>query len=90
MEKCHFTEEEAKAKGGVHVRALMPFSEVPQGTFGVVIDAMPAGDGYDVCVQWNLPEEPEMIYQDWFSKDEYEQFLEEIEYSGKERLADAP
>ena len=75
-QKVHFTEEEAKAKGGTQVRALVDTADVPQGTPGVVIDAMPAGDGYDVCVEWET--DGDSIFQDWFSKDEYERFLQEL------------
>ena len=39
-QRQHFTQEEAKAKGGTHVRALVGAYEVPQGKIGVVIDAM--------------------------------------------------
>jgi hypothetical protein len=76
-QRRHFTEEEVKAKGGTHVRALVGAYEVPQGKTGVVIDAMPAGDGYDVCVEWES--DGDSVLQDWFTKDEYERFLEEVE-----------
>src|SRR5262249_43711794 len=76
-QRWHFTEVEAKVKGGTHVRALVGAYDVPQGKIGVVIDAMPAGDGYDVCVEWEI--DGDSVLQDWFTKDEYERFLEEID-----------
>jgi hypothetical protein len=33
-----------------------------------------AGDGYDVVIQWNLPQRGKLT-EEWFTKDELERFM---------------
>ena len=74
MPRHHFTEEEARAKIGKRIRSLLPFSGVQQGITGRVTSAHERTGGYDVIVEWDT-----LKLRDWFTKDEYERFLEEIE-----------
>src|SRR4029453_4461567 len=86
-ESKNFTQAEAQAKVGKVVRSLQEFASVPQGTLADVISADPRGTSkpmggkgfqvFDVAVQWRLQELKPLV--DWFSKEEYEQYLEEIE-----------
>jgi hypothetical protein len=76
-EREYFRPEDAAAKVGRRVETLVPFSGVPQGTAGVVVRYDEAGSGFDVGIQWELPEHRTKPLVDWFSKDEYEEFLRE-------------
>lgn len=106
-----FSQAEAEAKVGQHVRSLVAFAGVAQGTTGLVVSADPAGwtkpitgektEVYDVAIQWDLSRPAAFADQiitgegetyihiqtdqplvDWFTKDEYERFLEEIPAEG--------
>jgi hypothetical protein len=59
------------------VETLVPFSGAPQGTAGVVVRYDEADSGFDVGIQWELPRRRTRPLVDWFSKDEYEEFLRE-------------
>jgi hypothetical protein len=52
---------------------------VPKEIAGFVVraDRSALGDRYDVGIQWELPNELKPLV-DWFSRDGYYQFLEEI------------
>jgi hypothetical protein len=88
-ERTYFTRAEAEAKVGKRVKTLVDFSGVPKGTTGQVIRADPAGkekppfgearEVFDVAIQWDVPREYPSAKPlvDWFSRDEYEQFLVE-------------
>lgn len=74
-----FTEEEARAKLGKRVRAWMERPGLSRGAIGTVVDIFHLGDEYyEVIVQWDglRPNRP---CGDWFTKFEYDVFLEEIE-----------
>jgi hypothetical protein len=68
-----FTKEHAEAMIGRGVRSLADISCVPTGTRGRVVSAEEAGNGYDVSVQWESGHLP----RDWFSQDQFEQYLVE-------------
>lgn len=81
---------EAEGKVGKSVRSLIEFSGVPKGTHGKVI-RMDQGEGRGaiVAVEWDLPARTTIAGRefqvqrtkplvDWFSKDEYEDYLLEI------------
>ena len=83
MDQKHFTYTEAYARVDKRVRTLVPFSGVPQGTTGTVIGADPAGDdGWSLAIRWDIPGRSPgrtRMLVDWFSRDEYERYLEEIQ-----------
>lgn len=80
MEREYFSQEEALGKVGHKIRTLIEFSGVPKGTTGVVLE--PNDRLVSLPIQWDLPERSYGVYPkplvDWFTKDEYEKFLEEI------------
>lgn len=75
----YFSGEAARALIGRGVRTLVEFSGVPTGTTGKVIRADPTGDvdGYNVGIEWDMPQRHKPLV-DWFSRDEYDRFLEEL------------
>jgi hypothetical protein len=81
-----FSEEEALTKVGKRIRTGVEFSGVPRGSVGRVIRADRATGGFDLAIAWDLPTEvrayrpdPTKLVVDWFTKDEYERFLDELE-----------
>ena len=73
-----FDRATAEAKIGKRVRSLIEFSGVPVGTSAVVFGASGEHGGYSLAIQWILPEKHGKPLVDWFTRDEYEQFLIEI------------
>ena len=75
----YFSREAAQALIGQHIRSLVEFSGVPKGTTGKVIraDKTAYEDSYNVGIEWDLPYRHKPLV-DWFSRDEYYRFLEEI------------
>jgi hypothetical protein len=71
----HFTPAEALAKVGKRIRTTIAFSGVPQGTTGTILD--PDDELMTLPIQWDLPGRARPLV-DWFSKWEYEKYLEEI------------
>ena len=70
--------EEAEAKVGEDIRTNVDFSGVPKGTTVKVLKADEMGSGeWDAVIRWDLPNE-RIPLDDWFSKYEYEKYLEEI------------
>jgi hypothetical protein len=63
-------------KVGWKVRTKILFSGVPQGTMGKIVKIEPTADGWKVAVEWNLERPIPLV--NWFTKDEYEQYLEEL------------
>jgi hypothetical protein len=87
-ERRRFTREEAESKVGKRVKALVPFSGVPEGTTGLVVladdmDEHDLGTGFDVAIEWELSDQPFGAtwrpLRDWFDKDEYDTYLEELQ-----------
>lgn len=77
--ETRFTEEEARAKLGQRVRVSLNFPGLYQGAAGTVVDMFHVGDNlYEVVVQWDIPDRHKP-HGDWFTKREYQFFLEEIE-----------
>jgi hypothetical protein len=81
-----FSEEEALTKVGKRIQTGVEFSGVPRGSVGRVIRADRATGGFDLAIAWDLPSEvrafradPTKPLVDWFTKDEYERFLDELE-----------
>lgn len=77
MEHTRFTEEEARAKIGRRVKALVEFPGVPIGTLGIVIEADAVKAGFDVYVEWQLEDRLRPL-RDYVTKDEYETGLQEL------------
>lgn len=79
----YFTEDEAKEKVGKEIKTRYAFAGVPEGSAGKVtgIFEIPFSsvNRFGVYVTWRIPNAPSIPMIDGFSKDEYEQFLEEIE-----------
>ncbi|MCZ7625095.1 MAG: hypothetical protein M5R38_04025 [Candidatus Methylomirabilis sp.] len=73
-----FDERAAFAKVGRRIKSLVEFSGVPKGTHGEVTRADQSGKGYTVAIQWELPERIGKPLVDWFTRDEYERYLEEV------------
>jgi hypothetical protein len=88
IEREYFDEHSALRKVGKHVQTTVAFSGVPRNTKGIVVRAdivcrrkMPHGEIielFDLAIQWNLPDRYTPLL-DWFSQDEYERFLVEVE-----------
>jgi hypothetical protein len=88
MKQRFFDKATALNMLGRGIQSLVGFSGVPGGTTGRVIRADPvshpfAGGGapaelYDLAIQWDLPNRGKPLV-DWFTKDEYEKFLIELE-----------
>ena len=89
--KKDFTQEEAAAKVGKKIRTLAAWAGVPRGTTGTVVKADQMGRVkpldkdpqkiWDVVIEWDLPVPPLRVHkplQDWFTKDEYETYIEEV------------
>jgi hypothetical protein len=76
-ERTPFNESAALTKVGQRIKALVEFSGVPRGTLGEVARADKSGEGYTLAIQWDLPERRAKPLVDWFTKDEYERYLEE-------------
>jgi hypothetical protein len=57
------------------VEILVAFSGVPKETTGVVARFDEAASGFDVGIQWQLPERRTKLLVDWFPKDAYAGFL---------------
>lgn len=87
----NFKKEEAQAKVGKKIRTRIEFSGVPLGATGTVVRADAMGPSriqnkteevWDVVIEWDVPDRPfeahQRPLQDWFSRDEYERYLEEI------------
>ncbi len=77
MQRQRFTKQEAENKLGRAVRSLVPLPAVPQGTTGRVVRAEEINDGYDLVIEWDAGVSNSR-FQDWFTKDEYENNLLEI------------
>jgi hypothetical protein len=89
-----FTQQEAEGKVGMRIKSLVEFPSVPRGTTGRVAKADSAGEfknqfgviqeEFDVIIEWDLPTtvfgNASKPLWDWFTKSEYEQYLEEIEH----------
>lgn len=77
--KQRFSEAEARAKVGQRVRAWIEWPGLTKGATGTVVDIFHVGDNsFEVIIQWDVPH-PNRPCGDWFTKSEYEVFLEEIE-----------
>ena len=74
---AQFTPAELRAKVGQRVRTTIAFSGVPKGTTGVVLEP----DDNTLPIQWDLPGRTRPLV-DWFSKWEYQKYLEEIMATG--------
>jgi hypothetical protein len=77
-ERILFEESAALAKVGQRIKTLIEFFGVPRGTFGEITRADKSGEGYTLAIQWELPERVGKPLVDWFTKGEYERYLEEF------------
>lgn len=77
-ERILFKKSTALSKVGQRVTSLIEFSGVPTGTIGQVIRADKSGEGYTLAIQWELPGRPGKPLVDWFTKNEYDQYLREV------------
>lgn len=74
----YFTAYEVQEKIGKCVKTLREFSGVPSGTIGTVTRSYQAGKAaYGLDITWLRPGKSSLT--DGFSKDEYYQFLVEVE-----------
>lgn len=74
-----FSEAEARAKLGQRVKAWIELPGLTKGATGTVVDIFHVGDElFELIIQWDVPN-PNRPCGDWFTKFEYELFLEEIE-----------
>ncbi len=78
MKRKRFTKEEAQGKVGRLIRSRVEFSSVPKGTSGQVVRIDSMGDGWDVVISWKGDYYDRYPLEDWFTKDEYEKYLEEV------------
>jgi hypothetical protein len=84
MKRERFTKQEAETKIGKVIRSNAEFSGVPEGSTGRVVKADNMGDvdntgedEWNAVIEWDLPQRGKPV-QDWFTKDEYERYLEEL------------
>ena len=78
--RYYFGKDAAEALIGTRVRSLVEFRGVRKGTTGKVVRVDPRPDGdhaYTVGVEWDLPYSGKPPV-DWFSRDEYYAYLEEV------------
>ena len=68
----YFTELEAQSKIGKQVRITVDLTDVPKGTIGIVLK--PIDTLVTLPIQWELPGRR----VDWFTRDEYYRYLEEV------------
>jgi len=86
LEEKHFSNAEAQGYVGKRIRTRVEFSGVPRGTTGVVIRADSAGKSktfgkeatevFDLAIQWDLERQDALV--DWFTREEYQKFFEEL------------
>jgi hypothetical protein len=74
-----FNREQAEAKLGCRVRSRIGFSDIPLGTPGHVSSADEIEqDGFELVIEWDIPDHESSPKYDWFNKDEFETaFIEE-------------
>lgn len=73
-----FKKSTALSKIGRQIITLVAFSGVPKHTAGQVVRADKSNNGYTVVIQWTLPQRRTQPLVDWFTKNEYQQYLEEL------------
>ena len=81
MSKRTWTEAEARALVGKRVRTTIEFSGVPAGTEATITRADPGSDGWTVGLTWDLEDHKgpgRKPLTDWFTRDEYERWIEEL------------
>lgn len=80
MEREYFTKQEAADKTGRRIRTKIQFAGVPKSTTGRVLQ--PNDELVSLPIQWDLPGRLFGTHKkplvDWFSKRDYESYLEEI------------
>jgi len=96
MKQSYFDKTTALSKVGKKIQTLVQFSGVPRGTTGTVIradvvsHAIPvmgtAAELYDLAIEWDLPHRCKPLV-DWFTKDEYEKFLVELDPDNSQTIA---
>lgn len=77
MQDRYFTQAEAVALVGRRVRTRVAFSGVAEGTTARVTRADPGRAGWTVGITWDLEDHGRPV-TDWFSRAEYEKFIEEL------------
>ena len=87
IKQCYFDKPSALSKVGKRIQSLVEFAGVPRGTTGRVIksDAVnhsllrgTDSEFYDLAIEWDLHDRCKPLV-DWFTKDEYERFLVEVD-----------
>jgi hypothetical protein len=78
MAQLSFTRAQAQAKVGTRVRSCVACAGVPQGAIGTIVRVDRVIDGYDVEVAW-LWSGCRTPWIDWFTREEYEAHLSELE-----------
>jgi hypothetical protein len=79
MAERRFTEAEALALVGKHIRNNRKWGYVPKGTTGVVMRAEPSWGKLEwlLSIRWDLPGRPEPL-SDWVSASEYGRWVKEL------------
>lgn len=78
MHNKYFTEEEAERKLGKLVISLIEFSGISVGTVGEVVRKYGDKKTWGLDIKWLFIHTKRNSITDGFSKDEYEEFLEEL------------
>jgi hypothetical protein len=79
MKRERFTKEEAEKKVGAIIKTRVEFASVPKGTQGKVVKIDDMGGGeWDVVIRWMGEYFEKYPLEDWFTKDEYERYMEEL------------
>jgi hypothetical protein len=73
-----FTRAQAQAKIGKRVLPRVAYAGVPQGAVGTIVRVDRAIDGYDVEVAW-VWSGRRTPWVDWFTREEYEARVTELE-----------
>ena len=79
MKEEYFSEEEMNAKIGKLVLSLRNFSNVPVGTVGKIVGGYQRGKKSGLDIEWLFVHQNRGKLIDGFSKDEYNNFLVELD-----------
>ncbi len=87
IKHCYFDVPTGLSKIGKKIQTLVEFAGVPRGTTGRVIKSDAVNHSllrgtdsklYDLAIEWDLNDRCKPLV-DWFTKDEYERFLAELD-----------
>lgn len=79
IDSPYFTQQQAAALVGRHVRARLHWSGIPGGAWGIITGATESPTGWGVVIDWNLPPPIKKLTDAVaFARADYERALEEI------------